>query len=305
MKNSSKSLQQLNEANFNMPNGLMSCNLNAENILEEAIATGQAPQCDIYDGLRLRTEFWHLWQQYQDYHYSRCLQWMGGNVNDAEDSLSRAMLKAWKKWPTYRGKITNPKGWLTILIYNLCMDIHRQRKKSEQRVESIEEIEFSARVTVSCSLESPESEICRREMRAYLHQTIFALPPRLRDAFILRYCQQKSYRHIAKQLLLSEDNVYKRVQQARTIVRKQLSKYLAGKDDTFLSQQPYKWVIPSQKESNFDQTVIFEWEAAMASPNPGIATQNIVDEINYKVTAICLKTLPHSWYSSLNPLRWR
>ena len=71
MKNSSKSLQQLNEANFNMPNGLMSCNLNAENILEEAIATGQAPQCDIYDGLRLRAEFWHLWQQYQDYqtHY--------------------------------------------------------------------------------------------------------------------------------------------------------------------------------------------------------------------------------------------
>ncbi|MBD2736387.1 hypothetical protein H6H03_21265 [Nostoc paludosum FACHB-159] len=35
-----------------MPNGLMSCNLNAENILQEATAIRQAPQCDIYDRLR-------------------------------------------------------------------------------------------------------------------------------------------------------------------------------------------------------------------------------------------------------------
>ncbi|MFN6561512.1 MAG: hypothetical protein RMY28_017190 [Nostoc sp. ChiSLP01] len=40
----------------------------------------------------------------------------------------------------------------------------------------------------------------------------------------------------------------------------------------------------------------------MASPAAGIATQNIVDEINYKVTAICIETLPHSRYSP-NPLR--
>ncbi|MHC5722178.1 MAG: RNA polymerase sigma factor, partial [Nostoc sp.] len=45
------------------------------------------------------TYFWQLWEQYRDYLYSRCLQWMGGNRHDAEDLFSRAMLKAWNQWP--------------------------------------------------------------------------------------------------------------------------------------------------------------------------------------------------------------
>ncbi len=36
-----------------------------------------------------------------------------------------------------------------------------------------------------------------------------------------------------------------------------------------------------------------------------LAPQCHVEEINYQLTTICLKTLPHSWYSSPNPLRWR
>ncbi|MDZ8189408.1 MAG: sigma-70 family RNA polymerase sigma factor [Nostoc sp. ChiSLP02] len=321
MKNTSKSLQQLRETSLHTPDPLGNCNINVEGFLEEAIAaTKPAPQCDIHDRLRLQTEFWYLWQQYQDYNYNRCLQWMGGNTNDAEDSLSRAMLKAWKKWPDYAGKIKNPKAWLTRLIHNLCMDIHRKRKRSEQGIENIEEIKVADNQILTSSVESPESDICRREMKAYLHHTIVALPPRLRDAFILRYCHQKSYRHIAKQLVISEENVYKRVQQARRILKKQLNKYLAGEDDTsFNCRYSWKWAIASAKESKSDETAISDSEVAMASlrdaprslllhrstPAAGIATPSIVNQINYKVTALCLKTLPHSWYSSLNPLGWR
>ncbi|MEA5593420.1 hypothetical protein [Rivularia sp. UHCC 0363] len=43
--------------------------------------------------------FWELWQRHLDYLYYRCLGWMGGNPTDAEDALSRAMLKAEKKLP--------------------------------------------------------------------------------------------------------------------------------------------------------------------------------------------------------------
>jgi hypothetical protein len=38
--------------------------------------------------------FWQQWQQYRDYLYRCCIKWMGGNPTDAEDALSRAMLKA-------------------------------------------------------------------------------------------------------------------------------------------------------------------------------------------------------------------
>jgi DNA-directed RNA polymerase specialized sigma24 family protein len=41
--------------------------------------------------------FWQQWQHYRDYLYRCCVKWMGGNPTDAEDALSRAMLKAWKK----------------------------------------------------------------------------------------------------------------------------------------------------------------------------------------------------------------
>ncbi|MDZ8023721.1 MAG: RNA polymerase sigma factor [Nostoc sp. DedQUE01] len=302
MKNCSTSLQ-LNDAGLDMPDASINHSIAPtnvlHNVLEETIQLRQTPQCDVYDGLHLRTDFWLLWQQYRDYHYSRCLQWMGGDRNDAEDSLSLAMLKAWKKWPDYAGKMTNPKAWLTRLIHNLCMDIHRKRKRSEQSIENIEDIKFADGLEVTSSIESPESDICRREMRAYLYDTIEALPPRLRYPFILHYCKDKPYKDIANQLVLSEENVYKRVQQARTILRKQLNKYLVGEDGTSLDyRQPRKWVIPSVQESKPDETIISNWEAA-------IATQSIVEQINYKLTAICLTTLPHSWYSSPNPLGWR
>lgn len=43
------------------------------------------------------TAFWQQWEQYRDYLYRCCIKWIGGNPTDAEDALSRAMLKAWEK----------------------------------------------------------------------------------------------------------------------------------------------------------------------------------------------------------------
>ncbi|MEH2463562.1 RNA polymerase sigma factor [Nostoc sp.] len=242
-------------------------------------------------------DFWHLWEQYQDYLYNRCLQWMGGNRHDAEDLFSLAMLKAWNQWPDYVNKITKPRAWLSRLIHNLCMDLHRERKREAQRIKNVEDIQFRDHAVVTSRLESPESEMFGHELRAYLRHRIESLPTRLREPFILRYCQEKSYRDIAKQLALCEDNVYKRVQQARTILQKQLSKYLAGEDDTSLdSFSPrFKWVVP-MVESKPDQKVISDWEVPITTS---------IEEINYKVTVTCLETLQHTWYSSPSLLEWR
>ncbi|MEH2303226.1 MAG: sigma-70 family RNA polymerase sigma factor [Nostoc sp.] len=242
-------------------------------------------------------DFWHLWEQYQDYLYSRCLQWMGGNRHDAEDLFSLAMLKAWNQWPDYVNKITKPRAWLSQLIHNLCMDLHRERKREAQRIKNVEDIQFRDHAVVTSRLESPESEMFGHELRAYLCHRIESLPTRLREPFILRYCQEKSYRDIAKQLALCEDNVYKRVQQARTILQKQLSKYLAGEDDTSLDSFPprFKWVVP-MVESKPDQRVISDWEVPITTS---------IEEINYKVTVTCLETLQHTWYSSPSLLGWR
>ncbi|HEY9299140.1 MAG TPA: sigma-70 family RNA polymerase sigma factor, partial [Phormidium sp.] len=82
--------------------------------------------------------FWQLWQQYRDYLHRCCMKWMRGNSTDAEDALSRAMLKAWEKVQKYAGEITNFKAWVTRLTHNLCVDIHRECSRGANRVEDIE-----------------------------------------------------------------------------------------------------------------------------------------------------------------------
>jgi len=59
---------------------------------------------------------------------------MGGNPIDAEDALSRAMLKAWEKVQQFAGEIANLKAWLTRLTHNLCVDIHRERSRAANKV---------------------------------------------------------------------------------------------------------------------------------------------------------------------------
>ncbi|MEH2278638.1 MAG: sigma-70 family RNA polymerase sigma factor [Nostoc sp.] len=255
-----------------------------------------------------RTDFWYLWQQYEDYFYSRCLQWMSGNPTDAEDALSQVMLKAWNQWPDYASKITNPKAWLSRITHNLCMDIHRKRQR--ERIENIEDIQFVDHAVVISSFESPESEIFRRELRAYLCYRIESLPPRLRDPFILHFCQEKSYRDIAKELSLSEDNIRKQVKQAQTILQKHLNKYLAGEDQTSLDFPPLKKVnltnlsYKEQPDDKFLHPVAGKVEFTSDWEAP-ITAKSIIEEINYKVSVIWLETLPHIWYSSPNPLGWR
>ncbi|BAZ53990.1 ECF subfamily RNA polymerase sigma-24 factor [Nostoc sp. NIES-4103] len=86
----------------------------------------------------ISSAFWQLWELNQDYLYRCCFRWMGGNHTDAEDVLSRAMLKAWEKIRECTDVITNFRAWLTRLTYNLCIDVHRERNRRAKKVESLE-----------------------------------------------------------------------------------------------------------------------------------------------------------------------
>lgn len=175
------------------------------------------------------TNFWQHWQQYQDYLYRCCLKWMGGNPTEAEDALSRAMLKAWEKVQQYAGKIANLKAWLTKLTHNLCVDIHRERSRGANRVEDIETIPeeklLSFDVTSLWTLETEDKNtaICR---------AIDNLPARLRETFILHFYQERSYQEIAQQQEISSQNVCKRISQARKILREELRGYFIGEEGT-------------------------------------------------------------------------
>jgi RNA polymerase sigma-70 factor (ECF subfamily) len=153
---------------------------------------------------------------------------MGGVREDAEDALSRAMLRALDRLPDCAAKITNLKAWLTRLVCNLCVDIHRERKRRKRGAIDIDDLTSADDgALVRCS-QSPEDVFFQREMCGFVMYTVDSLPAPLREPFVLRFFQEMAYPDIAEQLTLSPDNVRKRIQQARAILRERVGSYLAG-----------------------------------------------------------------------------
>lgn len=248
------------------------------------------------------TNFWQQWEQHRDYLYRCCLKWMDGNATNAEEVLSRAMLKAFEKSQDSTAVITNFKAWLTRLTYNLCMDINRENKRLGDLVESLEVIiEKGEEGLVSLS-HSPESVALRCELAIIIHRTIEDLPPRLREPFILHFIEEKSYLEIAKKLGISYKNLCKRISQAREILQKRLTRYLSGLDNSLLnsSESPDKKDSPGVKSFHSDETIAIYPKIAPFPQQKG----RFDCSLNYQVSAICLETISPAWYQSPTPLGW-
>lgn len=175
------------------------------------------------------TSFYELWSCCQPYLYRVCLWKMSGRREEAEDALSRAMLTAWERLPRHAHTIRDIRAWLTRLTRNLCVDILRERQRRDSIFERLDELSVP-RQEVLASLETPEELLLRRELYVHVRYSIDDLPPRLRTAFRLRFIHEMSYLDISAQLNLTTANTRKRVQQARTILRKRLSEYECTKE---------------------------------------------------------------------------
>jgi RNA polymerase sigma factor (sigma-70 family) len=197
--------------------------------------------------------FWPLWMPHQDYLYHRCLRWMDGNIAEAEDALSQAALKAWQKLPTHAYKVTNLRAWLTRFTHNFCVDIHRKQGRRAVGIDNFEEIAGQLEASQSF-IESPESAILSSELDMTIHDAISMLPARLRSPFVMRFQQDMSYLEITRKLSISIDNVYKRISQARAILKPQLSQYLSEMDN-FERVKIHRPLIKTQKNPNLDKTM--------------------------------------------------
>ena len=163
------------------------------------------------------------------------------------------------------------------------MDLHRERKRGAKKIEWLEDMAASDREMALSTSECPESKILDRELGTYIYNAVRTLPLKLREPFELRFYREMSYPDIAQYLALSKDNVYKRIQKARDILKKQLKKYCLGLDASVVEEY------------------LFEEKAARDTSSSVIA-KRIAERVNYEVTATCLEELPHTWYGSLDLL---
>lgn len=169
----------------------------------------------------LQDTFWQVWMEHQNYLQRHSLRLMAGNKADAEDAMSNAMLKALQKFSTYAGAIVNERAWLTRLVHNVCMDIHRSNSKIARSLEESvgDDFETLASTLVSDSA-SPEENVATQRSMDDLSTQLDRMPESLREPLLLRFLDDLSYDEIAARLNLSNCAVRKRIQLARDFLRK-------------------------------------------------------------------------------------
>lgn len=165
------------------------------------------------------TAFWILWQRHSAYLSTICMRITHGNRDDAEDIMSEVCVRLAEEMPRHAANIRNIRSWFARSMINAMVDHYR---RNGRRILSIGSSDDIAKIADSKGPEvrTPEDKLIAREAVFCTLQKCNALPPRLRLVVNLRFIKDKSYADIARHLGISEALVRKRIQEARTILRK-------------------------------------------------------------------------------------
>jgi len=180
------------------------------------------------EGVRGGDSFWLLWQQHRRHIYNVCLRHMSGVREDADDAASRSMLVAREKLPIYADSILNVEAWLTRLCGNVCLDMQREHRRARRGAVNIDDLEHSEELAARNV--SPEADYWASEVMRMLDKAVGELPSHLAEVARMRFFADVPYSVIAERLGISNENVRKRVQQARSALRARLAGVLSLHD---------------------------------------------------------------------------
>ena len=165
--------------------------------------------------------FWQIWLAHRDYLRQQSLRLSSGNVADAEDALSEAMLRAAQAFP--KSIIRNHRAWLLRLVHNACMDRYRSNHRHKQLAQVITEEAVQAVPAIAARRDrTPEDLLSALEQIHDLQRAMSALPPMLAEPLML-YLNDLSDGEIAGNLRVTKEVVRKRRQIARAWLRRHTS----------------------------------------------------------------------------------
>lgn len=162
-------------------------------------------------------------------HYRRELQVhsyrMLGNLEQAEDAVQEALLRAWKGRASFDGG-PGARAWLYRIVTTTCFDILRAAQRRGERIESIADVPWLQPCPDALldAAGEPESAAIRRETveLAYL-AVIQLLPARQRAVLLLRDVQGYSAAETASILELSVAAVTSALQRARATIAERVA----------------------------------------------------------------------------------
>ena len=109
------------------------------------------------------------------------------NPHDAEEIAQEVFIRLWKIAPTWENRGAKLSSWLHRVTYNLCLDKIRNYK--------IESMPISSEIA-DHSLPAIES-ISHQEQANMILDVIKTMPPRQKEAIILKYLEEYSNSEIA------------------------------------------------------------------------------------------------------------
>ncbi len=148
---------------------------------------------------------------------------------DAEDAVQSAMMRLAKKVPLLMGLQSNKLlSYLVITVRNTAINQYRQREKTQahmvdQPLETVEDSTFMG----------PEAQVVDQAAIAHIKQAIRQLPPREKDALMLRYFHHMTDTEIAYALGVKAVSARVLLSRGRQRLQKMLQE---GRDED--AQQP-------------------------------------------------------------------
>lgn len=150
------------------------------------------------------------------------------NREDAEDVMQNALVKAFRKLPTFRGDSSFYTWLVRITVNEALMGIRRRRWNEVSMDDSGESDAPLLRDEIEDWGPSPEQSYSQTELQEILAKTIRRLDPGYRIVFQLRDVEGFSTRETAHTLSLSSAAVKSRLQRARLQLRRSLNRYFGA-----------------------------------------------------------------------------
>ncbi len=149
-----------------------------------------------------RDQFGELIRRYSDPLYRHAVG-MTGSPDVAEDILQQSFIKAFHHLPEVRGRFD---AWVFRIVANACKDWLKNIRRSHVTYD--EDTEASTYAT-------PDEELDRTELRNDLDWALGQLAPSLREAFVMKHVEGRSYEEMADLLGTTVGALKMRVHRAR------------------------------------------------------------------------------------------
>ncbi len=145
---------------------------------------------------------------------------MSGNEQDAEDIVQETFIKAFKQIARFESRASFG-TWLYRIAINCAHDLMRQRPKgASTAVDSADEaLWYDATIQPVGGPTDPDRLVFSAEVQQRVHDTLSALTPRERAAFVLRHYEGLSIEEVGETLGLrtsaTKHSIFRAVQKMR------------------------------------------------------------------------------------------